>query len=114
MILRPYSDAELISVIAQVLSDEAMHLDARAMVVLLLARRDIAHCPLKTGLADILGQEAGVPIGSMRIARMVREAVAVGHMRRAAADLPRRGRQWVYSFIIGRKIAARPAQDEPD
>jgi|SRR6185312_213348 len=108
MILRPDSDADLISTIAKVLADEAIQLDTRAMVALLLARRDLQRCPLKLDLPAILGIEAG----TARIARMVREAIAAGYMTRAAANVPRDGRRWLYSFIVGMKTAVRSGQGD--
>ena len=103
MILRPVNDTSLLDLIAKILSDESITLDVRAMLAVLLTRRDLENCPFLSGLAEIIGPECGSKVGQFRIGRMVKDAVAAGYMIRASWRVPRIGRRPAYSFVLGSK-----------
>ena len=95
MIYRPENDADLIAVIAEILSDTSISMDARAMLATLLARRDLVNCPVRAKLAALIGA------GRYRVGTIINAAIASGHMRRAEGFVPRKKGRPLYSFIVG-------------
>jgi hypothetical protein len=78
MIIRPEAEADLLALIAAILSDTEIPIDARAMLATLIARRDIRNCPVRAKLAGLIGA------GPYRVGTIIGAAIASGYMRRAA------------------------------
>lgn len=95
MILRPETDTDLLALVAEMLSDTDIPIDARAMLAMLFTCRDIRHCPVRAGLARLLGT------GPYRVGTIISAAVSSGYMRRAEGYVPRKNGRPLYSFIVG-------------
>ncbi len=94
MIVRPQTDAELIELVAGILSDTAISIEARAMLATLLLRRDLTNCPVRAKLAALIGA------GPYRVGTIINAAIASGYMRRPAGNVPRNKGRPLYSFIV--------------
>jgi hypothetical protein len=105
MILRPPDDAGLLALISEVLCNEVLPLDTRALLAALLARRDLENCPYRITLTQTFGDEFGEPLGQFRISRMLSDAIRSGYMTRATWRVPHHGKRPAYSFAIGSREA---------
>ena len=104
MILRPESEAELLGLIAEIAVDPALELDTAAMLMFLFARTDLEFCPPKAAMPKMMGRAtSGAHVGVVRLGRMFREAQRAGYLAKATGYIPWRGRQPVYTFIVGGK-----------
>src|SRR5665213_392264 len=111
MILRPESDAELIELAADILSDGMIPLDARAMVVLLVLNKKLKICPCKSEIAEMIAGESKPPT-KQRLSRMMQDAERAGYFIRVNGHFDNRpGRQFRYWFVIGGKPEIRTFAD---
>ena len=103
MILRPATDSELLDLARKVLTDWALSLDVRGMLVFLLLS-DFQNVPSKDEIARALGARYA-SLGKLRLDRMMRDAEALGYLRRRTWRVQRIRRRPLYSFVVGDPIA---------
>lgn len=115
MILRPDSDLELMTLVADVLHDVRLEGDSRALLAGLLLDRARAYFPL---VAD-LGPAARMAIGEERARRMMNELRGAGYLARVSWPVPYIGRSPAYASVCGAPeaiaavLAAHSASDQP-
>lgn len=105
MIIRPKGDGELIALVADVLSDTDVSIEARAMLAALFLRRDLTNCPVRAMLAALVGA------GPYRIGTIIGAALSSGYMRRAVGYVPRKNGRPMYSFVVGPRADIAEAQE---
>lgn len=108
MILRPDSDLELMTLVADVLHDIRLQGDTRALLAGLLLDRARPYFPL---VAD-LGPAARMSIGDERARRMMNELRGAGYLVRVSWSVPYVNRSPAFASLCGapQAVAAMLAQ----
>jgi len=108
MILRPDSDLELMTLVADVLHDVRLEGDTRGLLAGLLLDRARPYFPL---VAD-LGVAARMAIGEERARRMMNELRRAGYLARVCWSVPYVNRSPAYASVCGapQAVAAVLAQ----